>query len=194
MKTKFHEFLLKLKVIMSKKEILSFTLLCLSFISYAQQTIPVDTETKKALIKEVVDVPGATKTELYDRAMAWIIKFYPNPTGMIQTKDPETGEIVGKAQFKISSVDKKGVESYDGMVAYTLTLSFKDGKFKYEISNIRWVQASYYDVSKWMDTKDQYYKPVYQGYLQQTNTYFENLKTELKKAVKSPPAKKKDDW
>jgi hypothetical protein len=45
-----------------------------------------------------------------------------------------------------------------------------------------------------MDTKDQYYKEVYQGYLQQTTTYFDTMKTDLKKAVKTPPAKKKDDW
>ena len=63
-------------------------------------------------------------------------------------------------KIRISSKDKKGVESFDGMVAYTLTLNFKDGKFKYEISRIHWKQASYYDVSKWMDTKDQYYKEV----------------------------------
>jgi hypothetical protein len=164
------------------------------FLSFSQLTIPVDAETKQALIMEVVDVPGATKAELYDRAMSWITKFYPNPTGMVQSKNPETGEIIGKAQFRISSKDKKGVESFDGMVAYTLTLSFKDGKFKYEISRIHWKQASYYDVSKWMDTKDQYYKEVYQGYLQQTTNYFDTMKTDLKKAVKTPPAKKKDDW
>ena len=178
-----------------RKIIFSLPFLCLYFSSFSQQTIPVDEETKQALIKEVVDVPGATKAELYDRALAWINKFYPNPTGMVQTKDMETGEIVGKAQFRINGKDTKGVETYDGMVAYIITLSFKDAKFKYEISRIRWVQASYYDVSKWMDTKDQYYKSEsYPGYIDQTNKYFDNLKTELKKAVKSPPAKKKDDW
>jgi len=176
-----------------KKLITSLSFLFSFFISNAQLTIPIDTETKQALIMEVVEAHG-TKAELYDRAMAWIIKFYPNPTGMIQSKDPETGEIIGKAQFKISSKDKKGVESFDGMVAYTLTLSFKDGKFKYEISRIHWKQASYYDVSKWMDTKDQYYKESYQGYIQQTNTYFDTLKDDLKKAVKTPPAAKKADW
>lgn len=158
------------------------------------QSIPVDEETKEALIKGVVEVPGASQTELYDRAMVWVSKFYPNPTGTIQSKDATTGEIVGKAQFRISSVDKKGVESFDGMVAYTLTLNFKEGKFRYEISKIHWKQASYYDVSKWMDTKDAYYKPSYSGYLTQTNAYFDNLKADLIKAVKSPPAKKKDDW
>lgn len=52
---------------------------------------------------------GAKQAELYDRAMAWINKFYSNPTGMVQTKNPETGEIVGKAQFKINSKDKKAL-------------------------------------------------------------------------------------
>ncbi|MFM9946077.1 MAG: DUF4468 domain-containing protein [Bacteroidia bacterium] len=176
------------------KQFFSLTFITISLFSYSQQTIPVDEETKQALITEVIEVSGATQAELYDRAMVWINKFYPNPTGFIQSKDPATGEIVGKAQFRITSTDKKGTESFDGMVGYTIKLNFKDGKFKYEISKINWKQASYYDVSKWMNTKDQYYKEVYQGYLQQTNTYFDNLKADLKKAVKSPPAKKKDDW
>ncbi len=179
---------------MKKKLVLSICLYTLSLVSHAQQTLPIDAETKQALIKEVVDVPGTKQAELYKRTMVWITKFYPNPTGVIQTKDSVSGEIVGKAQFKISSKDKKGVESFDGVVAYTITLNFKDGKFKYEISRIHWKQTSYYDVSKWMDTKDQYYKEAYQGYIQQTNAYFDNLKTELKKAVKSPPAAKKKDW
>ncbi len=163
-------------------------------VSYAQSSIPLDAETKQAFIKDVVDVAGSTKAELYDRTLAWITKFYPNPTGMVQSKNQETGEIIGKAQFKITSTDKKGVVLNDGFVAYTISLNFKDGKFKYEISRIHWVQASYYDISKWMNTKDPYYKESYQGYIQQSLAYFENLKIELTKAVKSPPVKKKDDW
>ncbi len=169
-------------------------LLCIKSFSSAQTSIPIDPESKQALIKDVVDVPGATKADLYDRTLAWITKFYPNPTGMVQSKNPETGEIIGKAQFKIISTDKKGVVTNDGFVAYTITLNFKDGKFKYEITRIHWVQGSYYDISKWLNTKDPYYKPSYEGYIQQSMTYFENLKTELRKAVKSPPVKKKDDW
>lgn len=170
-------------------------MLCFSVAAYSQQTLPLDDEKKHAFIMEVVDAPGSTKAELFDRALVWINKFYPNPTMVIQSKDMETGEITGKAQFKINGKDKKGVETFDGIVGYNFTLSFKDGKFKYEISKIHWKQASYYDVSKWMDTKDQYYKPeLYPGYIEQTNRYFDNLKTELKKAVKTAPAKKSKDW
>jgi len=171
------------------------SLLSMSSFSKAQQMFPVDEETKQALVKEVLEVPGTTKTELYDRAIAWINKFYPNPTGVIQSKNAETGEIIGKAQFKLLGKDKKGVETYDGLVGYTITFSFKDGKFKYEISRIHWKQASYFDISKWMDKKDVDYNEVkYQYYLEQANTYFNSLKTELKKALITPPVKKKDDW
>lgn len=170
-------------------------ILAISPLAFAQQTIPVDEETKLAYYKEVVEVPGATRAELYDRGLAWINKFFPNPNGVIQSKNPETGEIVGKAQFKLKLVDKKGVETFEGMVAYTFTMSFKDGKFKYEITRIHWVQASYYDVSKWNDTKDPHYKSEsYPAFIQQTNSYFDNMKAELKKAVKTAPVKKKDDW
>jgi hypothetical protein len=178
---------------MKRKTIFALGVFFLFNLGYAQ-TIPVDSDTKEALIKEVVEVQGTNQAELYERALAWINKFYPNPTGVIQSKDPSTGEIVGKAQFKLTTTDKKGTESFDGMVGYTITLSFKDGKFKYEITRIHWKQTSYYDVSKWMDTKSPTYKTVYLEYIKQTNVYFDNLKLDLKKAIKTPPTKKKDDW
>jgi len=175
--------------------LLSLSLFTMVSFSKAQQTFPVDAETKQAIVKEVVEVPGATQAELFDRALAWINKFYPNPTGVIQSKNIETGEIVGKAQFRLQGKDKKGVETNDGFVGYTMTLSFKDGKFKYEITRIHWKQTSYWDISKWMDKKAAEYDDVrYQSYLEQANKYFDNLKLELKKAVKTPPVKKKDDW
>lgn len=161
----------------------------------AQLVLPVNEETKQAEIKEVVEAGGSTKAELYDRAITWIYKFYSNPNGVIQSKNQETGEIEGKAQFKLKIIDKKGVEHFEGIVGYTITLNFKDGKFRYTISRIHWKQASYFDASKWMDTKDPDYNfEKYQSYIKQTLEYFENLKKELVQAVKNPPAKKNDDW
>ena len=178
-----------------KKTLFTLCCLCIWLASFSQQNIPMDDENKQAFISEVVEATGSTKDELFDRGLAWINKYYLNPTGVIQSKNMETGEIIGKAQFKITGKDKNGVETTDGIVAYTITLSFKDGKFKYEISRIHLKQASYYDVSKWMDTKDQYYNPdKFPGYIAQTNTYFDNLRAELKKAVKTAPVKKSKDW
>ena len=161
----------------------------------AQLVLPVNEETKQAEIQKVVDVAGATKAELYDRTIIWINKFYPNPNGVIQKKDAETGEIEGKAQFKLKIIDKKGVEHFEGIIGYTITINFKDGKYRYTITRIHWKQASYFDVSKWMDTNDPDYNyEKYQSYIKQTLEYFENLEKELVAAVKNPPAKKKDDW
>jgi len=176
------------------KLFITLALLTISVKGFSQQTFTIDEETKQAVYREVVEVPGATKAELYDRTLAWMNIFYPNPNGVIQTKNPETGEIVGKAQFKITGKDKKGTETYDGLVGYTITILFKDGKFKYDITRIHWKLASYYDVSRWMDTKDQYYKQSYVSYIEQTNAYFEKLKAELVAAVKSPKPKKSSDW
>ncbi|NUM32554.1 MAG: DUF4468 domain-containing protein [Bacteroidetes bacterium] len=178
-----------------KKTLFTFLFSIVLSQTKAQLVLPVNEETKQAEIKEVVEATGSTKTDLYDRAIAWINKFYPNPNGVIQTKNPETGEIEGKAQFKLKIIDKKGVEHFEGIVGYTITLNFKDGKFRYTITRIHWKQASYFDASKWMDTNDPDYNfEKYQSYIKQTLDYFENLKKELVQAVKNPPAKKKDDW
>lgn len=164
-------------------------------ISKAQLVLPVNEETKQAEIQKVIEVSGVSKAELYERTLVWINKFYPNPNGVIQKKDAEIGEIEGKAQFKLKIIDKKGVEHFEGIEGYTITLNFKDGKFRYTINRIHWKQASYFDVSKWMDTNDpDYNHEKYQSYIKQTLEYFDNLEKELVAAVKNPPAKKNDDW
>ena len=176
------------------KKLTLILFLSVTFLANAQETIPVDEETGLAKISEVVDAPNSTKAQLFERALAWFGTFYPNPTGVIQSKDPANGEIVGKAQFKITGKDKNGTETYDGQVGYTITLQFKDNKFRYEITRIGWKLASYYDVSKWMDTKDQYYKESYVSYIAQTNAYFEKLQDSLEDAVTTAAPVKKDDW
>lgn len=172
-------------------------LACLiSMVGLAQSEIPTNEETGKAEYKQAEAVPGLTPEQLYDRAIAWVNKFYVNPNGVLQTQDKEGATIVGRARFKLSRTEKKGhVNPNAGYVAYQITFQFKDGKYRYIIDAIRWEQNSYYDVTKWSDTEQTGYDAEeFNSYIEQTTKYFDDLTENLVGYMKVGEVKKSDDW
>jgi len=174
--------------------------LLLGFFTTKAQTVPadllIDPETKQAKWEGVVDVKDVKKDELYDRGLNWVNTFFTNPSGVLKSQNKETGEIEGKARFKLNTKDKKGVISPNGpIVEYTFNLYFKDGKYKYDITRVHAVAQSYYDVSKWLDkTQANYNEAAFTYNLEQTIEYMEKLEDALDEAMRKSLEKKKSDW
>lgn len=157
---------------------------------------PMNEEGTEARWEGIIEVTGTTKDELYDRGLAWINKFYTNPVGVIKSQNKATGEIEGKAKFKLNTKDKKGIVSPNGaFVEYSFKLMFKDNKFKYEITRVHAVAQSYYDVSKWLDTKQaNYHEATFNYNIEQTLEYLDKWQDELTSSLKKKPDVKKSDW
>lgn len=104
-------------------------LLFISFNTFAQNsTLPIDGATHLITYTEIVKASG-NKDELYSRSKEWFAKTYNSAQRVIQMDDKESGKIVGKAMMQV----------YDngdcGYINYTISISVKDGKYKYEINN-----------------------------------------------------------
>lgn len=157
--------------------------------------LPVDEKTGLITYTKVTEVAGTTAGVLYQRAMEWANKYYKNPTDVIRERDSVGGQIVCKARFKIMNpADKKGVATDAGNVMYTLKVQFKDGRYRYELSEVNWKQQSYYPCERWMDKTVQTYKPEFDFYLQQTDTSIREALKSMEKALATATAVKKDDW
>lgn len=155
--------------------------------------MPVDKETNMITYSAVIETPGTTE-ELYKRGLKWFNANYKNPTDVIRETE-EGKKIHGKARFTIYSNDlKTGAQLNDGVVMYDITLQFKEGKCKYEITKINWKKPSYYGIEKWVEENNKAYNTVLSSYLVQTDEYFSDLITKLKKAIATAETKKSDDW
>jgi len=162
----------------------------------AATKMPVDEKTKLISYTKPKDVANASKTDLFNRALGWATTYYKNPTDVIREQSAEEGKIVCKARFKIMNPpDKKGFSTEGGVVQYTLTIQFKDARYKYDLTEINWKQQSYYPIERWMDTKNAYYKPEFDFYLQQVDSTAKEIISNLDKAMRANPVSdKKDDW
>ncbi len=156
--------------------------------------MPMDATTKLITYTDVVEMAG-TKDELYGKALAWCNTYFKNPADVIREKNMEEGSILCKARYKISNPpDKKGFSTDAGVVQYTLKLAFKEGKYKYTITEINWKQTSYYPCEKWMDTTSKQWLPEFDFYLQQVNEQSKAIAKDMEKSMKATAVIKKDDW
>ena len=158
--------------------------------------MPVNEETKLVSYSNVITISGLGKGELYDKAFAWLSGFYKNPADVLREKDRDAGTMLIKARFKIfSPLDKKsGVTAPAGDVQYSFMLDFKEGKFRYTLTEINWKQASYYPIERWMDKTSQTLNTNSDYFLQQTDENCKKVIADLVKTMTSTAAVKKDDW
>ena len=161
----------------------------------APPNLPVDAATGLYSYTSVIEVPGTSKDELYKRAFAWANTFYKNPTDVIREKNPEEGKLFIKARFRISNEpDKKGVVTQAGDVMYSLTLNFKEGKFRYEITKINWQHTSYYPIERWKDTASPSYKEAFVYYLKQTDETLNGVIKDFTRKITEPMKVSSGDW
>lgn len=110
---------------------LIWLLLATSF-AYAQDTL-VDKETGLVTFTGVVRVDSTlSKAELYSRAREWFARTYNDADKVLSMDDRASGKLLGKAFQNI-----KIYSSYEKM-HYQISVFVKDGRYKYEITNLRY--------------------------------------------------------
>lgn len=93
------------------------------------QDVAIDEKTGKYSKGAVVEVENITKDDMYMKALEWIALNYKDAGAVIQFQDKETGKIIVKGAWPSSRYMK------EGLVKHTLTLAFKDGRFKYDYTD-----------------------------------------------------------
>lgn len=94
------------------------------------QIFRIDPITHKLTYTEVTEVAGAPQSELYDRARSWFDFQYAYTTNVTMSEHEEEGELHIQSELPL----KVGLGS-SGIVSYTFTLSVKEGKYRYLITD-----------------------------------------------------------
>jgi hypothetical protein len=154
--------------------------------------MPVDEDSKLITYKEVIQEKG-TRNDLYIRGIAWINSFYKNPQEVTRVRDADNGIIKGIARFKTYYTDKDGFKREGPIIEYAFTLEFKDGRYRYIMTDFIQKLASRTSIERWMNTKDNAYNPQWDDYLRQVDTYVKDAVKGMKKAME-PKVIKPDNW
>lgn len=150
---------------MYKRLLLALTLLSVAPAAYAQKvnpdeapvSLPTDPETHLVAYTGVVEAPGATQAQLYDRAYEWVAKNYNSAQRVIQMQDKESGKLIVKGR---TSAYFKGHDF--GWITHTLSLYMKDGKYRYDITDFKHDSDSY-SYGKFEQPEPQYIPGAFKG-------------------------------
>lgn len=104
---------------------------------------PVDKETGLVTYEGVVQVDSSSAEELYSKAKLWLANIFVKSQNVIDLDDPKSKIIVIKGRSPVVIKGNLGKED-GGYVAFKLSLLFKDGRYKYILTEINHV----YDVGK----------------------------------------------
>ena len=175
---------------------MKYLILSIIFVSFSlnglAQNLPVDSESKLITYSEVVSTEGSADA-LYSKGHKWFFSNYKNPNNVV--KESGDHKIVARPRFKIlNPPDKKGIRTMGGIVLYSFTVIFKDGRYKYTITNVEWKQNSKYPVERWMDKSAASYKTKYEAYLQQVDAEINKTISKFKESVSKAPKKAEEEW
>ncbi|MFN7967620.1 MAG: DUF4468 domain-containing protein [Acidobacteriota bacterium] len=90
---------------------------------------PTDKATGRFLYQGVVDLNGVTATDLQARARAWVATVYRSGRDVVQLDDTQAGRIIAKGNFTIPWLTETA------RVHHTLTIEFKDGRYRYTLTD-----------------------------------------------------------
>lgn len=117
------------------KKFICFLLSVIAVLPMVAQQVNYEIVNDKLVIKEVVPVEGKSKSALYQDALLWINSAFNSPKTVIQTKDSDLGLIAIKSILVKDAYDEGNpMDWYE----FDLTIQVKDGRYKYEFSNLVW--------------------------------------------------------
>jgi len=155
--------------------------------------LPVDPDTKKIQLREVVEQQG-TPGYLYDKAIEWFGYYYLNPQSVYSVQSKENGKIEGMGRMRIFYTDEKTeVVREGGIITYLIRIELKENKYRYTLTDFNLKGASRNPIEKWMNRDDPAYNPNWDMYLFQVDTTMQRLVSTLKEKMK-PTVVKKDEW
>ena len=152
----------------------------------------------------VIECPGKTQEDLYKKALDWVAVTYKDPEEVIKAKIVNDYIRIEGSSENLILLNVLGKSYY--RARYQIEISLKDGKYKFDIIDIRqYTPSSKYTSGGWAPlniayTTDYYNKKgelrgMYKYLPDSLTNYFNDLNNSLKKFVDTETSStKKNEW
>lgn len=151
-------------------------------------SVPVDEEGTIRYI-EVVQQEGAAK-DLFKRCVKWINGEYKNPATVTPTRDMEDKKIVIRHQFQLQAANAEGVTVKGSLVQYDMTIRFRDGRYRLEMTRFKMKSTSGTRAEEWLPDGS---KPS-PDKLKQLDDFATAKIESLKKGMQPEKEYKEEEW
>lgn len=158
-------------------------------------SMPIDKDSEKITYTAVNEVAETSATDLYDRALDWATSYHKNAAEKLRVQDRDGGKMELFVRFPFYAYDKKGnkTSSRQGLAQYTMTILFKEGRYKYTVTDLNMKATSYQPIEPWLDPEDPN-ATNHAFYLTDIDQEIRAMLSNMKEAVATDPNEQKDDW
>lgn len=155
--------------------------------------LPIDEHTQLITYQYAIPMKGSAE-DLYQRAYAWVKKYYKNPSQVIKKADAENNVIECSSSIKITTPSKDGKSFVmAGLVYYNLKIETRPDRYRYTITDFNLRGASNLPIEIWLDQSRKDWIPIRFEHLRQVDedvkALMENLETGME-----PEEEINDDW
>ncbi|WP_121811000.1 DUF4468 domain-containing protein [Mucilaginibacter kameinonensis] len=193
------------------KRTLSIILLLLPFTLFGQDLIPFpqlpkDSTTNQVTYKQIIQVPGVSAIDIYNRSREWFATTFKSANSVLQLQDKDAGKLIGKGVFSHSYPLNAGVfENYT--IGFTINITVKEGKYRIILDNYTLtsamgnnpgspgtIEAIYQNEEKLKTAKSKIQKQVYNIFWQLLTDIDNDSKGLIVSNYKATTTKPKDDF
>ena len=162
---------------------------------------PIDSITNKITYSEIIYLDNSSnKQDLFLRAREWFAKTFNSSNNVIQMQDKEDGILIGKGSMEVF-LKALGMTSGGNYFNFTISMHFKDGRYKYEITDFTYSNASNlkntfaeYLYNAKEDDYPRLTKKANIEVFNQLEMQVDLIISDLKIAMKKPSANQDIDW
>jgi len=180
-----------------RRGVLFFMLMIVMGGLFAQDTtltgiVPLD-DAGKITWQGVIPVKDVDKDKLYNKGIEWINSYFPNAAGVTKRRSPESGIIEGAHSIRLTNeVNGKKVPAQT--ITYTFKLEFRDGRFRYTITDFQLKAASKFPLERWLDRNGPYYDLNNRKYLEQIRDVMEDMVAKMTTHITKPEPPAEEEW
>jgi hypothetical protein len=183
---------------MDMKRFVLFFLLIIGFLGLrAQDTtlagiVPVDAS-GKITWQDVIPVPDVDAASMYNKGIEWINSYFPNAARVTKRRSPESGVIEGAHSIRLYDIHD-GVKVPGQVINYNFTMEFRDGRFRYTITEFNLRAASRFPLERWLDRGGPFYNLANKKYLEQVRDEIEMMIDSMVASITKPEAPPEEEW
>ncbi len=168
--------------------------------------LPIDSRTNKITYTDVVHTDSTLLTaDLFTIARIWFAETFRTSGSVIQMEDKQSGVLIGKANIPLSYKSLIGEHELQS-VLFTFSLYFKNGRYKYEVTDFIYQQQT---PSPLIEIKDipfeyiyfnkdlgarKYNKKTRESFINQLDTQIIAILNDLKTSMKKKNSPVDSDW
>jgi hypothetical protein len=123
------------------RKYLTLILLLSPFFTFAQEYVqfprlPKDSLTNQVTYKQIIEVPGVSAGEIYNRSREWFATTFKSANAVLQMQDKEAGKLIGKGNFSHAYLVSAGVV-LNYIIDFTVNVTIKEGKYRVIIDDYK---------------------------------------------------------